>query len=77
MRIKNKMKKLRRIRGTPLGMQTHIRNPFEFFTKTRHKVLEWDDNCSQGFGEKYFNFLESSGHSPLISTPNTFRRNEL
>lgn len=77
MRIKNKIQKPRRIPGTALGMQTDIRNPFEFFTRTRHKVLEWDQNSSKGSGEKYFNFLESSGHCPLISTPNTFRRSEL
>lgn len=53
-------------------MQTDVRDPFLFCTKTRHKVLEWDFHSSEESGEKYFNFLDSSGHSPLISAPHTF-----
>lgn len=39
MRIKNKIKKPRRIPGTALGMQTDIRNPFEFFPKAKTQIF--------------------------------------
>lgn len=50
-------------------MQTDIRNPFHFFTRMRHKVLEWDQNSSKGSGEKYFNFLERFWALPSYLNP--------